>query len=64
MCELHRGLDKDAMAQVQRQLVDKGVWLGSFGKVLYTMPPFNCEELNDEQVKKIGEAMFKVASKL
>jgi adenosylmethionine-8-amino-7-oxononanoate aminotransferase len=62
--ELHRGLDRDAMAPVQRQLVDEGVWLRPFGKLLYTMPPFNCEELNDEHVKKIGEAMFKVASKL
>ena len=64
VCKLHRGLDRDAMAQVQRQLVDEGVWLCPFGKLLYTMPPFNCEELNDKHVKKIGEAMFKVASKL
>ena len=64
VCELHRGLDRDAMARVQRQLVDEGVWLRPFGKLLYTMPPFNCEELNDEHLKKIGEAMFKVASNL
>ena len=64
VCELHRGLDRDAMARVQRQLVDEGVWLRPFGKLLYTMPPFNCGELNDEHVKKIGEAMFKVALKL
>ena len=64
LCESHRVLDRDAMARVQRQLVDKGVWLCPFRKLLYTMPPFNCKELNDEHVKKIGEAMFKVASKL
>ncbi len=54
----------DAMAQVQRQLVDEGVWLRPFGKLLHTMPPFNCEELDNKHVKKTGEAMFKVASKL
>ena len=64
VCELHRGLDMDAMAQVQRQLVDEGVWLRPFGKLLHTMPPFNCEELDNKHVKKTGEAMFKVASKL
>ncbi len=64
VCKLHRGLDRDAMVRVQRQLVDKGVCLRPFGKLLYTMPPFNCEELNDEHVKKIREAMFKVALKL
>jgi adenosylmethionine-8-amino-7-oxononanoate aminotransferase len=64
VCELHKGLDRDAMARVQRQLVEEGVWLRPFGKLLYTMPPFNCEELSDEHVKKIGQAMFKVAQSL
>ncbi len=64
VCKLHRGLDRDAKARVQRQLVDKGVWLCPFRKLLYTMPPFNCEELNDEHVQKIRETMLKVASKL
>ena len=64
VCEMHEGLDRDGMAIVQRQLVDEGVWLRPFGKLLYTMPPFNCEELKDEHVKKIGEAMYSVVSKL
>jgi adenosylmethionine-8-amino-7-oxononanoate aminotransferase len=64
VCKLHRGLDRDAMARVQWQLGDKVVWLCLFRKLLYRMPPFNCEELNDEHMKKIKDAMFKVASKL
>ena len=62
VCEMHEGLDRDGMARVQRQLVDEGVWLRPFGKLLYTMPPFNCDELENEHIKKIGEAMYQVVS--
>jgi adenosylmethionine-8-amino-7-oxononanoate aminotransferase len=62
VCELKEGLDRDGMARIQRALVEEGVWLRPFGKLLYAMPPFNCDELEDEHIKKIGEAMYKVVS--
>jgi adenosylmethionine-8-amino-7-oxononanoate aminotransferase len=64
VCELHDGLDRNTMSHVQHQLVNEGVWLRPFGKLLYTMPPFNCEELTTDHVQKIGQAMYNVASKL
>ncbi|KAL7439322.1 hypothetical protein ACHAXH_003916 [Discostella pseudostelligera] len=64
VCELRQPLDREKMVQVQNQLIGMGVWLRPFGKLLYTMPPFNCEGLQDEHVKKIGNAMLAVASGL
>ena len=64
VCELRQALDRDMMVQVQQQLIDMGVWLRPFGKLLYTMPPFNCEDLQDEHIRKIGDAMCAVTSDL
>ena len=64
VCELKEVLTRDKMAHVQKTLVDEGVWLRPFGKLLYTMPPFNSEDLEDDHLRKIGHAMNTVASSL
>ena len=64
VCELKDSLTKEDMIHVQRALVKSGVWLRPFGKLLYTMPPFNCEELTDNHLKMIGDAMYSVAEAL
>jgi adenosylmethionine---8-amino-7-oxononanoate aminotransferase len=48
------------MKTVQPDLVDKGVWLRPFGKLLYTMPPFIIES---HQLRKITRAMVSIATK-
>jgi len=40
--------------QVQKQLVDQGIWLRPFGKLLYTMPPFM---INPNQLSRVTTAM-------
>ncbi len=50
--ELHHPVN---MAEIQKQLVDLGVWLRPFGRNLYTMPPY-C--ITDEQLTKITNAML------
>ena len=61
MCELKEPV-KD-MAAVQAAFVDQGVWLRPFGKLLYTMPTFNCPQLTEAHVDKIGRAVCEVASR-
>ena len=45
------------MKKVQNQLLDQGVWLRPFGKLLYTMPPFI---ITDEQLDTLTAAMCQV----
>ena len=42
------------LAKLQPRLVDAGVWLRPFGKLLYTMPPFISER---QHIAAIGRAM-------
>jgi adenosylmethionine-8-amino-7-oxononanoate aminotransferase len=39
--ELHRAVD---MRVIQKQLVDRGVWVRPFGRLIYLMPPFIMQE--------------------
>ncbi len=47
------------MAIVQPALVELGVWLRPFGKLLYTMPPYVIEE---PELLKLCDAMYAVAA--
>lgn len=48
------------MALVQPALVDEGVWLRPFGRLLYTMPPFITEP---DDVTRITRAMHRVVER-
>jgi adenosylmethionine-8-amino-7-oxononanoate aminotransferase len=41
-------------ARVTAALVERGVWLRPFGRLLYTMPPFTC---TDHEIRRITTAM-------
>ena len=45
------------MKSIQRKLVEKGVWLRPFGKLLYTMPPYI---ISDEDLDRITCAMREI----
>lgn len=45
--------------KVQAHLIEQGVWLRPFGKLLYTMPPF---VMNGDDVKTLTSAMCKAAA--
>ena len=56
--ELNSPLD---MKKAQEILIDNGVWLRPYGKLLYTMPPFI---VTDQELLKITRAMNEVLSNL
>lgn len=56
--ELHRPVD---MAIVQPRLVELGVWLRPFGRLLYTMPPYI---IQPHQLQAITDAMYTVAAEM
>jgi adenosylmethionine-8-amino-7-oxononanoate aminotransferase len=49
------------MKKTQEQLIDCGIWLRPYGKLLYTMPPFI---ITDQELLKITDAMKGVAENL
>lgn len=46
------------MAKAQELLIERGVWLRPFGRLLYTMPPYIS---TDSQLERITSAMVEVA---
>jgi len=48
------------MKVVQQQIVEKGVWLRPFGKLLYTMPPYIIKK---HELRKITKAMVSIATR-
>ncbi len=42
------------MRSTQEQLIEEGVWLRPYGKLLYTMPPFI---ISEDELKRITQAM-------
>ncbi|OOZ74074.1 adenosylmethionine--8-amino-7-oxononanoate transaminase [Solemya velum gill symbiont] len=49
------------VSAVQEALIDEGVWLRPFGKLLYAMPPYVMEQ---EQLHKVTDAMSRVVNRL
>jgi len=47
------------MADVQPRLVEMGVWLRPFGRLLYTMPPFI---VSDAEIDRLTAAMAAIAA--
>eukprot|EP00536_Pseudo-nitzschia_multiseries_P010459 jgi/Psemu1/203334/e_gw1.319.26.1 len=48
------------MKVVQQEIVQEGVWLRPFGKLLYTMPPFIIQK---HELRKITKAMVSIATR-
>ena len=56
--ELHRPVD---MASIQKQFVDKGVWVRPFGRLVYLMPPFI---MRDEELGILTTAVCDIVESL
>jgi len=54
--EMRKPID---VAQIQSLLVEQGVWLRPFGKLLYTMPPY---VISAKQLSRVTTAMIQVCS--
>lgn len=49
------------LAQIQPQLVDAGVWVRPFGKLVYVMPPYI---ITDEELQQLCQAIISVLKRL
>lgn len=47
------------VGEVQKQLVDRGVWIRPFGRLIYIMPPFIIEP---EQLRALTDAMVAISA--
>ena len=56
--ELHRPVD---MALIQKQFVDRGVWVRPFGRLVYLMPPFI---MRDEELARLTSAVCDVVESM
>jgi len=54
--ELQRPVD---MAKIQKQFVERGVWIRPFGRLVYTMPPYIIQE---EELRMVTKVMGQVVS--
>ena len=45
------------MAEIQARLVEKGIWIRPFGKLVYTIPPYI---ISDEEIAQLTTAMVEV----
>ncbi len=54
--EMHRPVD---MASTQQRLVDEGIWIRPFGRLLYTIPPYI---IGDEDLDTLTGAMVRVVA--
>lgn len=49
------------MAFIQKALVDEGIWLRPFGKLIYTIPPYT---MSTDDLKTLTASMVRVTAKL
>jgi adenosylmethionine-8-amino-7-oxononanoate aminotransferase len=56
--EMHQPLD---VAKMQAALVERGVWLRPFGKLLYAMPPY---VISEDELRQVTDAMRAVLEEL
>jgi adenosylmethionine-8-amino-7-oxononanoate aminotransferase len=54
-------LEEAPLRAVQEYAIHKGVWLRPFGRLIYTMPPYICDE---EQIDTIAGVMVELAQYL